>query len=345
MRSVFFLLLMLLNFRANSQPDYWANLVYYSGSHINHIPKGISIPEKDKESRLIMNSIINGSSNLELYQQFPDSLEIKLSRLINGKLIHKEDDHFKVLIPVLIGAKRSELKTLIREKVSGESEFINDLIEPLSQLLADHPEMVFHFLWSRIIDNCWWNLYNSEFKTKTGPPSLAFIVYPFHPFQCGTNFDNTTDNSQIAVTWSYSLLEEFLNLPPTASFYNLVINKPISEKDKSFFQSHGLINQDNVSKLFVYSEGSELDLLCNSLKQRYIDKLKGMFNYQELSKIYQIPADELFMLMSHEIVYEFFELLYEGNKSLLIPTLKESNPDQNFSSLISFRLHSPRMNK
>ncbi len=341
MKIAFFSLLVLLNFKANSQPDYWSNLVYYSGSHTKHIPKGITIPETDKESHLIMNSIINGSSYTELNQQFTDSLEIKLSRLIKGKLIQKKDDHYKVLIPVLIGSKRSELKTLIREKVKGESEFIYDLIDPLFKLLSDHPEMVFHFLWSRIIDNCWWNLFNSEFKTKTGPPGLAFIVYPFHPFQCGTNFDNTTDNSQIAVTWSYSLLEDFSNLPPAASFYNLVLNKPISEKDKSFFLKHGLISPDNASNLFVYSEGSKLDLLCNFLKQKYIDKLKGMFNYQELSKIFDIPSDDLFMLMSHEIVYEFFELLHEGKKSIFIPIRKESNPDQNFSSLISIRLHNP----
>ena len=341
MRRVFFLLLVLLNLRANSQPDFWANLVYYSGSPINHIPKGTTIPERDKESRSIMNSIINGSSYMELNQQFPDSLDIKLSRLIKGKVIQKEEDHYEVLIPVLIGAKRSELKTLIREKVKGENEFINDLINPLTNLLSDRPEMVFHFLWSRIIDNCWWDLYNSEFKTKTGPPSLAFIVYPFHPFQCGTNFDNTSDNSQIAITWSYSLFEEFSNLPPTASFYNLVLNKPVSEKDKSFFLKHGFINSDNVSKLFVYSDGSKLDLLCDSLRKRYIDKLKGMFNYQELSKVYHIPSDDLFMLMSHEIVYEFFELLHEGKKSLFIPIIRENNPDQNFSSLISIRLHKP----
>jgi hypothetical protein len=341
MRSVFFLLLILLNLKANSQPDFWTNLVYYSGSSINHIPKGITIPEKDSESRSIMNSIINGSSYKELNQQFPDSLDIKLSRLIKGKLIQKEEDHFKVLIPVLVGAKRSELKTMIREKVIGENEFINDLINPLTKLLSDHPEMVFHFLWSRIIDNCWWDLYNSEFKTKTGPPSLAFIVFPFHPFQCGTNFDNTTDNSQIAITWSYSLLEEFSRLPPTASFYNLVLKKPVSDKEKSFFIKHGFINSDNVSKLFVYTDGSKLDLLCDSLREKYIVKLKGLFNYQELSKAYHIPSDDLFMLMSHEIVYEFFELLHEEKKSLFIPIIRENNPDQIFSSLVSIRLLKP----
>ena len=63
-----------------------------------------------------------------------------------------------------------------------------------------------------------------------------------------------------------------------------------------------------------------------------------MFNYKELSKVYHIPSDDLFILMSHEIVYEFFELLYEGKKSLYIPIIRENNPAPNFSSLISIKL-------
>jgi hypothetical protein len=337
-RRIFILLLVLLNFKAYPQPDYWANLVYFNGSHTRHIPEGITVPENDIELRSIMNSILHGSSYMELNRQFPDSLKVELSRLINGKLIQQKDDHFKVLIPVLTGDERSELKTFIHEKVEGKCAFIYDIIDQLSKLLSDHSDMIFHFLWSRVIDNCWWDLYKSEFKTKKGPPSLAFIVYPFHPFQCGTNFDNTTDNSQIAITWSYSLLKESYDFPSTASFYNLVLNKSVSDKDKTFFVRHGLVGPDNESKIFVYEEGGELDQLCATLKKRYIENITGVFDYEELSKVYQIPADELFVIMSHEIAYEFFELLQYKKEGLFIPISREKNPDQYLSSLISIRL-------
>jgi hypothetical protein len=181
-----------------------------------------------------------------------------------------------------------------------------------------------------------------EFKTDKGPSSIAYIIYPSHPFLCGTNFDNTSDNSQIAISWSYNLFNEFISLPSTSSFYDLAMNKSVSEKDHAFFLKHGLIDSNNVSKLFTYNEGGKLDLLCDSLKKLYIDRIYGLFDYSELSKEYQIPADELFVLMFHEIAYEIFEIINERRTSISVPIVRENNPTLNFSYLISIKIISPK---
>ena len=54
-----------------------------------------------------------------------------------------------------------------------------------------------------------------------------------------------------------------------------------------------------------------------------------------------MPADELFVLMFHEIAYEIFEIQNERRKSISIPIGKEDNPALNFSYLISIRILSP----
>ena len=70
------ILFLFLSRIAFTQTDYWANLVYFSGCPIDHIPKGITIPEKDKKSRLIMNAILAGTSEEQLKLQLPTALKL-----------------------------------------------------------------------------------------------------------------------------------------------------------------------------------------------------------------------------------------------------------------------------
>lgn len=333
-----FLILTCLSQIVLGQTDYWTNLVYFSGCPINHIPKGITLPDKDKQTRKIVNAIIEGASEEKLNMQFPDSLEMKLNKLITGNVIRRNHDQFECTFPVLIGEKRMKMMDLVHKKVLSLNISMDSLIKPLEIALKDHPKLVFHFLWSRVMDDCWWNWYNSEFNTEQGPPSIAFIVYPPHSFQCGTNSDYSSDNSQFAFSWSYNLFDEFFTLPSTNSFYNLALNKPIPDKDKNFFIQYGLLDTNDISHIYCYYEDSPIDSLCNLLKAKYINMVKGMFDYEMLSNEFQIPADELFLVMSHEIAYEIFNMLNEKKTSVYIPIIKENNPKLDFSALVSWKL-------
>lgn len=331
-------LAILLSLTCVAQVDYWADLVYFSGCPINHIPKGITIPDKDKRARAIMNAILTGTTEEQLKKQFPDSLESELSKLLQGNVIIPKDGHFEVTFPVLIGKNRNKMNDIVHQKVLSLNISIDSLIAPLALALKNHPQMIFHFLWSRIMDDCWWNLYNSEFKTDQGPPSITFIVYPPHPMQCGTNSDYSSDNSQFAFSWSYNLFNELFTIPSTSSFYSLVINEPIPENDRVFFHKHGLLDSNNVSKIFSYHENDSLDYLCDKLKVKYITMIKGVFDYQKLSREFLIPADELFLVVTHEIAYEIFKILNDKKSSIYIPILKDNNAKLDLSFLVSWRL-------
>jgi hypothetical protein len=285
-----------------------------------------------------MNAILAGTTGEQLKKQFPDSLEIELSKLLQGNVIRNKHGRFEATFPVLTGEKRNKMMDIVHQKVISIGISIDSLIAPLALALKDHPQMIFHFLWSRIMDDCWWNLYNSEFKTDQGPPSIAFIVYPPHPMQCGTNSDYASDNSQFAFSWSYNLFDESFTIPSTSSFYNLAMNKPVPENDRVFFNKHGLLDSNDVSRIFSYYENDSLDNLCNELKIQYVNRIKGVFDYQKLSKEFFIPADELFIVVSHEIAYELFKLLNDQKTSIYIPVLKDNNPDLDFSFLVSWRL-------
>lgn len=338
MRTRLIILIFCLSVQLMAQTDYWADLVYFSGCPVNHIPKGISIPDRSPKARAIMNAIIAGSTYRELKNKLPDSLDAILERLSRGNVISIQKEKINILFPVLTGEKREKLDGLVKLKIRESLTGIDSLITPLRKELKDHPRLVFHFLWSRVIDNCWWELYNQEFHTKKGPPSIAWIIYPPHPYQCGTNFDQTTNNSQIAISWSYNIFDEFFSLPSTKAFYSLAKHDSVPAKDREFFMKYGLMDQDKVSLLFTYRAGGRLDLLCDSLKAAYAGKIRGMFNYRSLGAEYSIPAPELFIIISHEIAYNIFQVLSEQKKDLFIPILRETNPGRNFSWLCSFRM-------
>lgn len=321
-----------------SQTDYWAYQVYFSGCPVNHIPKGITLPDKDKKARAIINAIIEGYNYSQLQKQYADSLDIKLDRLIAGKVIERRGDTLKLLFPVLADENRAQMREIIRRKITESNTTVDTIILALKHHLSKNPEMVFHFLWSRIIDDCWWNLYNSTFRTESGPPSIAFIVYPPHPFQCGTNSDYSANNDMFAMSWSYNIFDELFRVPSTKSFFKLALKTSVPKSDSEFFLKHGLIDSKDSSLIFTYEKDDSLDRLCDSMKLYYISKVKGLFNYNELSKIFQIPADDFFVLISHEIFYEILEKINERNL-IFIPIAAQNNDSLNFRPLISIRLH------
>jgi hypothetical protein len=336
MKWIFNILLLLNGHFLFPQTDYWSSLVYFSGCPVNHIPKGITIPDNDAKSRMIMNAIIEGNTYDQLLQKYPDSLDIKLEKLISGKVIERNQHGFRLLFPVLVGEKRTELQTILHDRLLESKFSVDPIIVALKQSFSENPEMIFHFLWSRIMDDCWWDLFNSTFRIDTGPPSLAFLVCPPHPFQCGTNSDYSPDNDMFAMSWSYNIFDEFFTIPSSKAFFNLATKKAVEKTDEDFFIKHGLLDPEGHSFIFTYHEGGPLDSLCDSLKRYYIDEVKGLFDYVKLGETFQIPADELFILVLHEVAYEVIQSLYE-KKSIYIPITAEDNPTRDFRYLISIR--------
>jgi hypothetical protein len=338
MKWTFFILVLWHSCFLFSQPDYWYYLVFFNGCPVNHIPKGITIPDRDNKARTIINAIVDGNSYDQLYQKYPDSLDIKLDKLITGKVIERDQNGFKLLFPVLTSENRIKLQTIIHRQLSGSGFTIDSMIGALKQALPGNPEMIFHFLWSRIIDDCWWNLYNTTFHTDQGPPDIAFLVYPPHPCQCGTNSDYSPDNDMFAMSWSYNIFDELFHLPSTKSFFNLAKHKKVPESDRTFFLKHGLMDTEDHVLMYAYPEAGSLDRLCDSLKTIYVERIHGIFDYAVLSEIFHIPAEDLFILVSHEIAYELIKDLAE-KKSILIPIIPGNNPDLDFKYLVSVRLH------
>ncbi|HVN58185.1 MAG TPA: hypothetical protein VMT63_07815 [Bacteroidales bacterium] len=340
MKRISFLSLIILSswLSCFPQADYWANLVYFSGCPVSHIPKGITLADKNANARLIINMIIAGANEEQIKLRLRDSAEFWLNRLAEGKVIERDDNHLTLKFPVIADDNRKKLTEMIRSGIINSKIDLSAILNPLKSELKDRPELVFHFLWSRVIDDCWWKLYESEFNSRQGPPEIAFIVYPVHPYQCGTNSDYSSDNSQFALSWSYSLFSDDFNMPRTIAFFNLAMKTDISDKDREFFVSHGLIGESGKPKIFCYPENGRLDRLCNSLKKDYVKLIKGLFDYGSLSKEFNIPPEEMFLIVSHEVAYEIFSIL-DGNKSAVsIPILKKNNPSLDFYPLVSWKL-------
>jgi hypothetical protein len=333
-------LLLLIPAVLSAQADYWANLVYFSGCPVNHIPKGITIPDKDNTSRAILNAIIGGVTYAQLKKKFPDSLDVKLDKLAEKNVIARNGERFSLLIPVLTGEKRELLRKMIRERLAASNRSIDSLVKPLQSAFADNPEMIFHILWSRVMDDCWWDLYNATFQTDKGPPSIAMLVYPPHPWQCGTNSDYTKENDMFALSWSYNIFDEFFSVPSTRSFFDLAQKKPVDGKDLAFFKKYGLADEQGRSLIFTYRVNDATDRLCDSLKKIYIRQVKGLFDYNALGKKFGYAPDDFFIVTSHEIAYELIGMLAEKNR-IYIPITLKSNPERSFRYLVSIRYFTP----
>ncbi len=330
------LLLILFACSASAQPDYWAYQVYFSGTPINHIPKGITIPDRDKGSRAIVNAIIGGTTYSGLKQLLPDSLDERLEKLVAGRMIERHGDTIRMLFPALAGEKRDLLRDRIRKRIMESGIRLDTLVSALEKALPHNPELVFHFLWSRIIDESWWNSYNATFQTGQGPPSIAFLVYPPHPFQCGTNSDYTPHNDMFALSWSYNIFGDTFRIPATRAFFALAQGDTIRPADRSFFAAHRLCDETSRSRIFTYRQDDPLDRLCDQLKEVYIGKINDLFDYRELGHLFGIAPDDFYILALHEVAYELIGQL-QDTKPIRLPVTREGNPDLDFRPLVSIR--------
>src|SRR5664279_1958886 len=67
--------------------------------------------------------------------------------------------------------------------------------------IPSRPDILFHLLWSRVIDDAWADAWKAAFKSD-GPPNAAWVIDPHQPFDVGTNYGSVSGYGSYALTWS-----------------------------------------------------------------------------------------------------------------------------------------------
>jgi tetratricopeptide (TPR) repeat protein len=94
---------------------------------------------------------------------------------------------------------------------------------------------------------------------------------------------------------------------------------------------------------FVNCGGDSKDKLFDYMIHEYAAALKGVFDYKTLGRKFNIPYDELFIVILHETAYAVFEKLHQSGK-LEVPDILIGEGDKDKTKanrLISLGLQAP----
>ena len=163
---------------------------------------------RDEKNNPILNACLEGASIKELQGLGVSDLPERLARLERGRFIRKKDEGFETTFPAIIGAKRTRLQELgirVSQQLTPPTE---DMIRQVLQNLEGREYMLFHVLWSLIMDNAWGPAEKAmKEQVKTGDVSFdnqGWLIYPPQKdgIGAGTYSDMTPSGAWVRVTTS-----------------------------------------------------------------------------------------------------------------------------------------------
>jgi hypothetical protein len=163
---------------------------------------------RDEKNNPILNACLEGATIEELQRAGLSDLPERLERLERGLFIRKKDGGFETTFPAVIGAKNARMQELAIRASQQLTPLCEDMIEEVLQNLEGREYMLFHVLWSLIMDNAWGAAEEAMKKqVKTGNVSFynqGWVIYPpqSHPSGAGTNSDMTPSGAWVRVTHS-----------------------------------------------------------------------------------------------------------------------------------------------
>src|ERR1019366_6650791 len=141
---------------------------------------------------------------------FPDlANRLELLSRSNDILINK--GRCSLNFTVLVGARREELKSTVTKASEKLAPRVARLAQRLREGVPERPDMVFHLLWSRVMDDSWDKAWKATF-TLQGPADAVWVIYPGQRYDVGTNFSSVPGSRSYALTWSPVLRPQLQDL-------------------------------------------------------------------------------------------------------------------------------------
>ena len=265
------------------------------------------------------------------------NLPQRLERLKQANLISQAGRQYRLAFPVIIGKKREQLTSITEHSASQLFPVAKKIVEQLTPMLEGHEEMLYHVLWSVVMDgHLTWHVAGQVLQQRVKNGDISFndkgwFIYPRHRFSCGTN-THVVQPFQLRITHSRNMFRavrlsasqdqtEFEQLVKRAARVTYQGQSITSDADKKALLKYGLMDHQGKPKIFVFRLGPdnfEAVRLYIGLSQQFAKNLVLKTDIEGISEILQVTPGIAFVVAYHEICYELLQRLAE-NRLLDIP--------------------------
>jgi len=309
----------------------------FSGDQADHTSPDLDLLE-DSVNNKIGNACLLGATRSDLQNLGIPDIDARLEKLLAGHVLALKDNKYFLGIPVIVGDSRKELAAIVAKRAQTISLGVATMLGRVREASKGNDEIVFHLLWSRVMDEVWDRTWNLDERPGGGPPHVDWLIYPPQPTAFGTNYWN----QDLAVSWSahtschsHDVMDSRLLLLKAAW------GQRIHTGNASELQDLGLLDSGGDFRGFAMHSGDPSDKILEQLQAEYAQLVVGAYDYELLSRKWRVPSNQLWVILLHETAYSVFANLTAGGK-LRIPAVLTGAADlHDCRNAISLRLQKP----
>lgn len=307
---------------------------------------------REEKNDPILRACLGGAAKADLEKLGLEDLEERLSRLEQGNVIRKAGDRYVLAFPVIIGQRRTELQKRVEHAAAAVQEEAEKIVERLrTQYLKDRPEMLYHVLWSVIMDGeAAWDAAAAELARQASGGDCShddkgWVMYPRHPYYVGTN-SYPIRSGELRITWSPATpapdsICSAIQPHESELVAALGEKRPLKAGPaQETLRKYGLV--DEGGKVLAYAFQEDQAEAYGGLGSRFGQMVISKLNIAELAKSLGVTPGEAFLVSYHEVCWEVLGNL--GKKGILkAPHVPRSEPTAlaRVVELVSFKLVAP----
>jgi len=220
------------------------------------------------------------------------------------------------------------------------------IMETIDMQLNGRKEMLPHVLWSIVMDgSVAWDAAKAKLdeRVKIGDTKIQntpWIIYPKHPYMCGTNYFGNPDSQVMLVsitsgygaTTIYKKIKQYQN--DLVQSHNT--SQPIENADaKKILARYGFVDDKGITKAYIINIESETARAYKKLGSEFGCEVIENLDIEKIANQLDVSHGQALVITYHEVCYEILKQLI--SRGLLeVPVKKE---DQIYR-LISFVVRS-----
>lgn len=286
-----------------------------------------SLPDTSVFSDPTNNSIGNACiHNVRVSQLMNiDEIEDHLNSLAKANVIALRNGRCSLTFPVIEGSRRERITRISKDAAIKLRPTALALIRRLQSAVPERRELMFHLLWSRVIDDgvVWQRAWREAF----GPsplPDVAWAVFPTHSFTVGTYSYPLNKSDWLAFTTtsnSYEYKSTIVDL--AAELERLALGGETGSPSELRLQQLGFLDSRRSFRVFTYRTGDPFDQLVQQLTSEYATALTGVYDYRSLAKSFGVSPQHMFCILLHETAYALLDNLKRSG-DLSVPAILTS---------------------
>ena len=285
----------------------------------------------DPNNNPILVACIEGSTEESLKALGITDIQQRLERMERGNLIQKSDGRYTLAFPAVTGDKRAQLREYAEQAAQKLVPLGEKTIAQIRPHLAGHDQMLYHVLWSVVMDGGpAWDAARAEMnkKNKAGDTSIenkAWLMYPSHPFCAGTNSSNNS-LGHLRVTWSRNT--------PSPNAIGKVIGQYAGQLTEAIEQNsglasadartalgkYGLIDEAGKVRLYAIKPDSEAAQVYADLGRQFGQQAMDHLDVTKVADMLGVSPGVAFVIAYHEICWQLLQNLAE-KKVLEVPRI------------------------